>query len=197
MKQAATQELFSYWNHVRGARREPERAELNPGAIRGILADTFILEVDQPLTFPMRIAGTRLGALFARELKARPFLDLWDADATKPILELLMTVLDERTPALAGVRSTPEGRPALDLELLLLPLRHFGKTHARMMGCLAPCYIPSWLGLIGSPPLSLLSMRIVRHPSDLAKNLVASAAASAGRPPRYGHLTVHEGGLRD
>lgn len=198
MKQVATQELFTYWNDVRGARREPERVELDPGAIRGILANTFIIEVDQQMTFPMRIAGTRIGALFSRELKGKPFIDLWNAEARKPVLELISTVLDDRTPALAGVCSEPEYRPVLDLELLLLPLRHFGKTHARLIGSLAPCFIPAWLGLVASPPLALHSMRIIRRPADLANTFrPALDDEVGGKPPRYGHLTVHQGGLSE
>lgn len=197
MKQAATQELFSYWNEVRGSRMEPERAELNPGAIRGILADTFILEVDTHQTFPMRIAGTRLGALFARELKGNAFLDLWAGESRKPLLELFASVIDDRNPATAGVQSVQQAHPPLELELLLLPLRHFGKTHARVIGSLVPCYIPSWLGLIASPPLQLNSMRIIRRNTDPASVFSAANVPVGTRPPRYGHLTVHNGGLHD
>ncbi|MGE3245134.1 MAG: PAS domain-containing protein [Beijerinckiaceae bacterium] len=197
MKQAATQELFAYWNRVRGSRTEPERAELDPGAIRGILANTFILEIDEQLQFPMRIAGTRLGALFVRELKGKAFMDLWAPEARKSVLELLATVLDDRSPAIAGAEAAPDGHPPLELELLLLPLRHYGKTHARMIGSLAPCAIPTWLGLSPSPGLKVNSMRIVRRPDDLAQYIQPLARPNAGHPPRYGHLTVHDGGVSD
>ncbi len=197
MKQAATQELFSYWNQVRGARMEPERSELNPGAIRGILADTFILEVDPHLTFPMRIAGTRLGALFACELKGSAFLNIWAQESRKPLLELFASVIDDRNPAIAGVKSSQEGHPPLELEMLLLPLRHFGKTHSQIIGSLVPCYIPSWLGLVPSPPLQLNSMRIIRRGSGVAGIFEGAGETADARPPRYGHLTVHDGGVRD
>jgi len=188
MKQAATLELFSYWNRVRGQRLEPERSELDPGVIRGILADIFILEVDPRLRFPMRIAGTRMSALFNRELKGASFTALWDEMSKKPLQELLHTVIDDRNPAIAGVATAPPERRPLELELLLLPLRHFGKTHARVIGSLTPCAAPSWLGLTQCPALSLNTMRMIRDPDN--------HAPTAGHPPRYGHLTVHEGGLR-
>ena len=197
MKQAASQELFSYWNQVRGSRMEPERAELNPGSIRGVLANTFILEVDPDLLFPMRIAGTRLGTLFTSDVKGHNFMDLWQADAREPIHELLATVLDDRSPALAGVVSSPPGFPPLELELLLLPLRHFGKTHSRIIGSMAPCFIPSWLGIVRSPGLQLTSMRIIRRPADLLQANLAVGETESGKTQRFGHLTVLEGGLAD
>lgn len=197
MKQAASQELFNHWNQVRGSRMEPERSELDPGAIRGVLADTFILEVDPQFQFPMRIAGTRIGALFATELKGKPFVDLWRSDARKPLLELLMTVIDDRSPAIAGIKAEPDGYQPLDLEMLLLPLRHFGKTHARIIGSMAPRFIPPWLGMAAIPGLALNSMRIIRRPADLAQLTSEGAALHGTRTPRYGHLVVHEGGAQD
>ena len=77
MRQAATQELYSYWNHLRGARLSPERDEIDPTAIRHILADTMILEVDEKRQFPVRISGTRLDALFLDEQKGRAFVVLF------------------------------------------------------------------------------------------------------------------------
>jgi hypothetical protein len=195
MKQAASQELFSYWNQARGSRMEPERAELNPGAIRGILANTFILEVDAQLLFPMRIAGTRLSTLFTGDVKGRSFIDLWDAKSKEAIHELLATVLDDRNPAIAGILSAPAGFPPLELELLLLPLRHFGKTHARIIGSLSPCFIPSWLGVVRSPNLQITSMRIIRRPQDLLQLIQPDLnEESTPQTQRFGHLTVMDGG---
>lgn len=194
MKQAASQELFSYWNQVRGTRMEPERAELNPDSIRGVLANTFILEVDERFDFPMRIAGTRLAALFTKDIKNQDFISLWDDAAKASIRELLASVLDDRSPALAGAIAAPPGFPPLELELLLLPLRHYGKTHSRIVGSLAPCFIPSWLGVVRSPGLQLTSMRIIRRSSDLAQFIQPQENRSENRAQRFGHLTLHDGG---
>jgi len=69
MKHAASRELYAYWEAKRGTRPAPERAEIEPGAIRGILSDTFILALDRGLGRPVRLAGTRVCALFDREIK--------------------------------------------------------------------------------------------------------------------------------
>ena len=77
VKLAATIELYAYWNRLRGARSAPERNDVDPGAIRGVLADTFVLDFDASCGFPFRIAGSRANALFLKELRGFSFLDLW------------------------------------------------------------------------------------------------------------------------
>ena len=59
MKLAVTMELHAYWNRLRGARSAPERNDVDPSAIRGVLADTFVLDFDEGRGFPFRIAGSR------------------------------------------------------------------------------------------------------------------------------------------
>ena len=81
MKLAVTMELYGHWNRLRGARSAPERNAIDPGAIRGVLADTFVLDFDVSRGFPFRIAGSRANALFLKELRGLSFLDLCrDAD---------------------------------------------------------------------------------------------------------------------
>src|SRR5215204_4458470 len=45
MKHATTRMIFGYWDALRGERSAPERGEIEPGEIRHVLADTFVLEV--------------------------------------------------------------------------------------------------------------------------------------------------------
>ena len=58
MKHAASRELYAYWEERRGRRAAPERAEIEPGAIRGALSDAFILSLDAARGHPVRLAGT-------------------------------------------------------------------------------------------------------------------------------------------
>ena len=46
MKHAASRELYAYWQERRGKRPAPERTEIEPGAIRQVLSDAFILALD-------------------------------------------------------------------------------------------------------------------------------------------------------
>ena len=102
MKHAASRELYAYWQEKRGSRPAPERTEIEPGAIRGVLADAFILSLDRTARHPIRLAGTRMCALFGREIKGESFLDLW-ASTNRATMEGLLSILaDECTGTVAG-----------------------------------------------------------------------------------------------
>jgi hypothetical protein len=187
MKQAATQELYSYWNGLRGERLSPERGEIDPTAIRGILADTFMLEVDAARDYPFRLCGTRFNALFLADLKGRSFHSLWAEANRRDIAAMLAHVCDHAAAIVAAVSAAPRQRAPIDLELLLLPVRHHGKTHARILGCLVPAQLPTWIGLLPADFLALRGFRTLTH------RCKGAPIASANLPPRrHRHLFVHQ-----
>lgn len=187
MKHAASQELYAYWQKRRGKRSAPERSEIEPGAIRQVLSDAFILALDGSAGFPFRLAGTRVCALFGRELKGESFMGLWTA-ASQPTVGDLLAILDyERVGTVAGVTAqTAEGDP-IDLELMLLPLAANRPSLARTIGILAPLQIPPWLGARTIGALGLGSRRHVG--AELENRLLPRFLA-----PRRPRLVVHEGG---
>ena len=71
MKHASTKTVFAHWNTRRGARPAPARAEIDPVALRHALGDTFILAADFAGELRSRLAGTRICALFCRELRGK------------------------------------------------------------------------------------------------------------------------------
>ena len=159
MKLAVTMELYAYWNQLRGARSAPERNDVDPGAIRGVLADTFVLDFDEKRGFPFRIAGSRANAIFLKELRGLPFLELWrDADRSE-LDSVLHCVADEAQAFLIGAEARSPGLGAVEIEAILLPLRHHGLTHARVLGGFAIRAAPSWMGLVGAGPITLSSLR--------------------------------------
>jgi len=161
MRHKAVKELFLYWNDLRGERAAPERNEMDPNAIRHILADTFQLEIDTGRTFPFRLAGTRVNALFGDEQKGRSFLDLWRPEEAHNIGTVLLTVADGACPVIAGAVATAKGENEVALELLFLPIRHYGKTHTRILGIVAPIKAPAWLGTLPINQINLRSLRVV------------------------------------
>lgn len=194
MRQQVTKELFAYWRRLKGARAAPDRADIDPGAIRQILADTFIIEVDEARMFPIRLCGTRLNALWMAERKGVSFLDLWRDPDRRSIAAALLTVIDGVTPIVAGARANVAGVAPLELELLLLPLRHFGKTHSRVLGSLAPVYQPDWIGARSAGALELLSLRVMGEENAI-RAAVSPTFSERSRVRRMGPtLVVHEGG---
>jgi hypothetical protein len=188
MKHAASRELYAYWEERRGKRSAPERADIEPSAIRGVLSDTFILALDRKAGHPVRLAGTRVCALFGREIKGEPFLDLWAA-ASKPIIGSLIAILaDECTGTVAGVSAQNRAGEPIDLEVLLLPLATRRASFARSIGILAPLQTPAWLGV---NPVGLLSLGSRRHVgAALERRLLPRLILPRSRRG----LVVYEGG---
>jgi hypothetical protein len=160
MKHASTGQVFDYWNELRGQRIAPERGDIDPGAIRRALADTFILAHDPFGGHRFRLAGTRLCALFCRELKGETFIGLWAKAAQAAMHEHIAVVADEAVGIVAGVRARSANDLPIDLELLLLPLVHRDRSQTRLLGVLAPLVPPTWLGV---QPLADLSCGPLRH----------------------------------
>jgi hypothetical protein len=179
MKTNSATLIFQYWDKLRGDRAAPERGELEPGAVRHALLDTFILE-NSPEGLVFRLAGTRVCALAGRELKDQPFLSMWPEPATRIELSRMFdAVMDECAGAVAGLRIQTSSSDGCELELMALPLRHRGRTHARVMGTLAPVSHTPWLGFAHMTESSIRSLRII-WPSGLPRS-----AAAASRRLRF------------
>jgi hypothetical protein len=204
MKHAATQELYGYWRWLCQGRAAPERNDIDPAEIRGVLADTFMLEIEgtRPTerSFPVRLSGTRINALFGEEIKGGSLLSLWRPEDRTDLADLIDSVLDDTQPAVAGSLAAPTGHAPLSLELILLPLRHKGRTHARMLGALSPISIPSWLGLVPVEGLTLTSQRMI-NPAAIGMQCASRTGMTEMHLPyrerraiRRGHFIVYDGG---
>lgn len=200
MKHPTSRMLHSYWDRLRRARAAPERSEIEPGEIRTLLADSLILEVDiSRAAASVRLAGTHVCALFGRELRGRSFGEIWGTPDADP-WRLVEAVAVDTVGVVAGLHGTTERDEAVDLELLLLPLRHHGETHSRILGALSPACVPHWLGIRPVTRLRATSMRILGHePAPAALDAEATLRnlpepANDTAPLRRGHLLVHPGG---
>src|SRR6202043_1323281 len=106
MKHPSNREFFAYWNEKRGGARAPDRSEIEPGAVRELLGDIFVLSYDPSAGFPFRVAGTRVCALLGCDLKARSFSALFAADGRREIDEIIAVVAEEMLAAIAGITAT-------------------------------------------------------------------------------------------
>ena len=191
MKHPTNRELFDYWNERRGARLAPERADIEPGAIRHVLGDIFVLETNGVENHLFRIAGTRLCALFGRELKTESFIKLWERSGQTAIRELIAVVMEEKVGIIASATgaTSDDTLAPVTLELLLLPLAYQSRGEARMMGALLPMTTPYWLGAKAIGPLTLGMFRHIGAAADVG---VPAFKAAAGRL-KHG-LTIYDGG---
>ena len=192
MKHSSNRELFEYWNKRRGRRSAPERGEIEPGAIRHVLADTFILAFEAGAGHPFRIAGTRVCALFGRELKGAAFLDLWAAASRSQVRDLIAVAANESVGAVARASGASADAVTRDLELLILPLSHRGRMDARILGALAPTEVPHWLG---TGVLGGLTLGTLRYLGDAVPAAFAPRITPAIPNGRIRHgLVIYDGG---
>jgi hypothetical protein len=199
MKHASSRDLYTYWNECRGKRPAPDRGDIEPGAIRTVLGDSFIVAFEPRTEHPFRLAGTRVCALFGRELKSQSFVQIWDRNSRSAVQDLLAIVADEGVGLVAGATGEVADGTKVELELMLLPLRHRGRRHARMIGVLAPLDPPVWLG---TSRLVSLKLGSLRHVGPAVETIAAPrfmgipflAARDGGR--RHGKLMVYDGGVQ-
>ena len=184
MKNSATKALHAYWDRLRGARSAPDRTDLDPGAIRDLLGDVFLLELGGKDRHVVRLAGTRICTLLGRELKDRPFAETFAAEEWHELFRLLDGVAGTSVPVVAGVvGETADGR-TLDLELLVLPLRHRGRTHTRLLGSLTSAQWPYWAGSQAVMRLRLVSTRYLAANGGDDIDLIAASVRAVGAPLR-------------
>jgi hypothetical protein len=138
MKHPSSREFFAYWDDKRGAARAPDRSEIEPGAVRELLGDIFVLSYDGAAGYPFRVAGTRVCALLGCDLKNRSFSALFEASRRREIEEIIAVVAEEMLAVVAGIAATSQDGTQADLELLLLPFNPRAHTPTSLTGLLAP-----------------------------------------------------------
>ena len=136
MKHPSNRAFFAYWDAKRDGARAPDRSEIEPGAVRELLGDIFVLAYDDG--YPFRVAGTRVCALLGRDLKDRSFSELFVPESRREIDDIITVVAEEMLAAVAGVTArAPDGSP-VHLELLLLPFNTRAHAPISLTGLLAP-----------------------------------------------------------
>jgi hypothetical protein len=161
MKHATTRDLFAHWNALRGPRLMPERADIDPARLAPLLPDLFVLTLDAPEGPVFRLAGGRVCALASRELRGTPFLSLFTDTAREPLAERLGEVSDTPAVLTAALTGRSPGRGPVELELVVLPLRHRGRTHVRALGALSALSEPWWIGRTPADPFALDTPRLI------------------------------------
>jgi hypothetical protein len=161
MKHATTRELYAYWQRLRGSRPAPDRSEIEPSDIRRVLGDTFILEAVSRHEYRFRLAGTRVCALYGRELKGKDFLTFWSGKDSEAVATMLAAVSQDAAAAVFGMDGRSAHERTLPCEVLLLPIRQKGEGWTRILGCLVPMDDPYWIGIHPILSQSISSLRLI------------------------------------
>jgi hypothetical protein len=214
MQMPSTTALYTYWNTIRGSRSAPDRRDIDPTRIRESLANTFILELTENEKFSFRLAGSHLCTSYCRELKGRSFSALWhdrDGDAMET---LLRAVTEDHAVALITFQGSTALQTKVNFEAILMPLRHNGSTHTRILGAMTALEEPYWLGVQPVLEQRITGLRLIwpdeamagDAPREVMSSVVNDVPFTAGSPAalpttiygrsarRYAHLAVIDGG---
>ncbi|MDI7864045.1 PAS domain-containing protein [Rhizobiaceae bacterium n13] len=163
MRKRKTIELYHYWQAIRGTDEAPYRRALDPGAIRNLLPDLFILEDEGNDGACFRLAGTRICADFGQELRATAFSKLWVSEQRHMIRALFSDVMQREAPVVLDVTASTRSGQMVAMEMVVLPLRSNGETSDRIVGALATDRPANW------------------HGSDLLVELTCTATSQPGK----------------
>lgn len=217
MQKASTKTLYDYWNALRGSRSAPERRDIDPTRIRGALANTFILELNDRNEFDFRLAGSHICAAYARELKGRSFTRLWHPRDRDAMETLIRAVTEDHAVALITFQGATAVQTRMTVETILLPIRHNGSTGSRILGAMTAVDEPYWFGVQPIMEQRISGLRLIwpddASLEDMAREIaesvpgdvIAFAAAPSAPAPmaatvygrsarRYAHLAVIDGG---
>ena len=176
MKHPSSRAFFDYWDAQRGDARAPDRSEIEPGAVRELLGDIFVLSYDNEAGYPFRVAGTRLSALLGRDPKDQSFPALFAPEGRHEIEDVITYVAEEMLAAVAGITATAQDGRIAHLELLLLPFNHRAHAPVSMTGLLAP--FESDLGTLKD--FKLTSWRYLHRPQKFVPRALRKLAIARG-----------------
>lgn len=186
MQMPSTKTLYTYWNTIRGSRSAPDRRDIDPTRIREALANTFILELDSADKFSFRLAGSHLCTSYCRELKGRSFSALWHDRDSDAMDTLIRAVTEDHAVALVTFQGTTALHTKVSFETILMPLRHNGSTHTRILGAMSAVEEPYWLGVQPVLEQRITGLRLIWPDEVPAEESVSEVLASVVNDSEYG-----------
>lgn len=202
-------DLYAYWDELRRRRDVPDRGQIEPAHIRTLLAELFILERTPRAGIRFRLAGTRICALFQRELRGSAFDALWRGEQIGRMARLAAEVMAQKMPVVLCASALAANGDQVGTEIILLPLKSPDGAVDRIVGALAPLSKPHWLE---ATPVNYLRLGDIRTLDTEKASLLRRdhAETSPPRTPsrlpektfsgairRVLHLSVLDGGRRD
>jgi hypothetical protein len=143
-----TKTVFSLWDAVKRGSKVPSRAAIEPRAFARHLSHICLLEKSGPDAL-VRLGGTDICALFAKELRGGQFGALFTRGARLSVQAALARALTLAQPMLIeAVGETASGRQ-IGVEILLLPLLDLQGQVTQVLAYLQP--LDPVARLIGEP----------------------------------------------
>ncbi len=130
-------EVDSYWHALCGNGVIPSRSQVDPRGIEGALEFAFLAERIAPGMAKIRVAGSHLSDVMGMETSGMPLSSLFAPAARDMLSDALTRVFAEPAILRTGLLGEDGfGKPSLDGQLLLMPLRSDMGDVSRALGCL-------------------------------------------------------------
>ena len=141
------QEVRAYWEGLRCGRPVPLRSEIDPRGIEGALDHAFMLDRVAPGVARFRLGGQELTNVVGEDTRGMPLDTLVHPEARAALADAVTRLFD--TPAIIEITLSAEcgiGKPPVEAQMLLLPVKSDGGRVDRAIGCLVT------EGIIGRAP---------------------------------------------
>lgn len=124
---ARLREMLAYWERKREGRPFPARADVSPADIVSHLPSVFLVDAVPPAVgladFRVRLMGTALNDLFARDFTGRPLDGEMSAKSAAAVAKLFGIVCQLRRPLrLHGAAVFARAQGVTPVEAVLMPL---------------------------------------------------------------------------
>jgi hypothetical protein len=134
MKHKNSHLLVGYWSRLRKGRAVPDQTDIDPRAIKRMLSQVFILDVQNPQRPIYRLAGTGLCERFGFELKGTGFLAHWEPQSALALSALLRQALALKQPVCLSSIGASAGCGMVEIETVLAPIGFHGGVPTRFIG---------------------------------------------------------------
>lgn len=134
MKHKNSHLLVGYWSRLRKGRAVPDQTDIDPRAIKRLLAHVFILDAADASRPVYRLAGTSHCERYGTELRGMNYLARWETQSRSAVGQLLVQALATRTPVCLSSIGASAACGMVELEAVLAPIRFASQRPARLLG---------------------------------------------------------------
>jgi len=134
MKHRNSHLLVGYWDRLRKGRDVPDQTDIDPRAIKRILANVFILESSDPGRPLYRLAGTAHCEQHGGELKGMSFLARWESESRSALATVLRQAMRTRQPVCISSIGATETCGMVEIETVLAPVTFGDGAPTRFIG---------------------------------------------------------------
>ena len=125
--------LYAWWVAHRGPGGLPDRRDLDPAALRALLPNLFIADIEPaPFRVRYRLVGTKAVRIIGFDITGRYLDELLTVEPEVPWMDYYRSVYDSREPLLGSVVVPPSSGGTFTYEFGLFPLTQGGTTIAQI-----------------------------------------------------------------